>query len=290
VNALLSLSSWLWLLLIIGLVAVVLFYLWWTRVHPEVPRLDREWEADQARTPRVRIEDGAAHFTDLRDFVWRTTRDRDEIWIDKTVRLDNLVHVWYIVVHFPKVSSLAHTMLSFEFKDGAILTASFEARREKGERYNPWSGLWRTYELYLAWGTENDLLGVRTQARTDRVHIYRVVATPEKERAIFIDLCNRAEQLAGQAEWYNSVRNTCLTSLVNAVNLVTPGRVPFTWRMILPGHSAKAALKFGLIEDWGGAQETLKIGRIDQETAAQSDRSELSQAVRAHLPKANPEK
>lgn len=265
-------------------------YLWWTRVRPEVPRLDREWQNDQARVPRVRIEDGVAHFTDLRDFVWRTTRDRDERWIDMTVKIDDLLHVWFIIVHFPKVSALAHTMLSFEFTDGTVLTASFEARRKKGERYNPWLGLWRTYELYLAWGTERDLLGVRTQARNDRVHMYRVVATAQKERDIFIELCDRAEQLATQAEWYNSIRNTCLTSLVNHVNRVTPGRVPFTWRAILTGHSAKAALKFGLIENWGGARNTLETSRIDNAIAAESSRSELSEVVRAGLPDPQPKK
>ena len=40
-------------------------------------------------------------------------------------------------------------MLTFEFKDGQFITFSFETRREIGERYHPWQGLWRAYELYL---------------------------------------------------------------------------------------------------------------------------------------------
>jgi len=277
-----------WIALLFGgfIASLILYgaFIWWTRVRPKTPRLDRDWTADCAQTPRVQIQDGVAHFSNVRDFKWRTTRDRDEAWIEQSVTVDDLLHVWFIIVHFDVVSSLAHTMLSFEFKDGTILTASFEARREKGKRYNPWLGLWRTYELYLAWGTERDLIGVRTNAREDRVHMFRVVARPEKERAIFIDLCRRTESLAKQAEWYHSLRTTCMTTIVKHINLITPGRIPFTWRSVLPGHSAKAALRLGLIEDWGGIEKTIALSRIDQVAKEYSEGENFSELIRARLP------
>ena len=55
---------------------------------------------------------------------------------------------------FPQDSWLAHTFLSIEFNDGRCISISFEARRVKGERYHPWKGLWRSYELYLLIGYE----------------------------------------------------------------------------------------------------------------------------------------
>lgn len=280
---------WQWLLLLSGFLILILVlyggYLWWTRVRKEVASNDRDWQPDCARTPIVEIKDGVATFTNLRDFTWRTTRDRDERWTQRSVKVDELVAVWYIVDHFFTIRGLAHTMASFEFADGQCVVASFESRREKGERYDPWLGLWRAYELYLAWGTERDLIGLRTHARNNKVHMYRVVTLPGNDKTLFLNLCRRTQELAVQAEWYNSLFTTCLTSLVEQVNHIAPGRVPFTWRYVLPGHSARAAHHLGLIEDWGGYRETVRKAKIDQLETAGLDEKTFNSVLRAHLPK-----
>ena len=68
----------------------------------------------------------------VRDFTWRTTRDRDENWAENVeVDADDLKHVWFMVDHFHSLKGLAHTYLTFEFGDGTCLSFSFETRREK---------------------------------------------------------------------------------------------------------------------------------------------------------------
>lgn len=285
----LPLNWWQWILLLLGLVIIIIlaygFYLWWTRVRGQVPRLDRNWQTDCARMPNVEIADGVATFTNFREFTWRTTKDRDERWTQRSVKIDELVHVWYIVDHFFSIKGMAHTMLSFEFADGQCIVASFESRREKGEWFNPWLGLWRAYELYLAWGTENDLIGLRADARDNRVYMYRVVTQPGNDKALFLELCRRTQELAHRAEWYNSIFTTCLTSIVEQVNHIAPGRVGFTWRYVLPGHSARAAFNLGLIEDWGGYQQTVRRAKIDRLDTAGLDEKSFNAALRTHLPK-----
>ena len=88
--------------------------------------------------------------------------------------------IWFVVDHFHKIHGLAHTFLSIEFNDGRCISISFEARRVKGERYHPWKGLWRSYELYLLIGYERDLLGLRTNARGNRDYLFRAVTPPIK--------------------------------------------------------------------------------------------------------------
>ena len=70
------------------------------------------------------------------------------------VDANDLKDVWFVVDHFHSLKGLAHTYLTFEFGCGTCLSFSFETRREKGERYHPWDGLWRAYELYLLVGFE----------------------------------------------------------------------------------------------------------------------------------------
>ena len=70
------------------------------------------------RTPWITatVEGSTITFRNVRDFTWRTTRDRDENWADEvTVDAEELKQVWFIVDHFHSIKGLAHTYLTFEF-------------------------------------------------------------------------------------------------------------------------------------------------------------------------------
>ena len=56
------------------------------------------------------------------------------------------------------------------------------------------------------------------------------------------------------------------------------------WRTLLPGHSAKAAWKLKLIEDWGGYDSTIEASRVDQRANNWKGTEEYSRFIRAHLP------
>jgi hypothetical protein len=175
-------------------------------------------------------------------------------------------------------------MLSFEFNDGQVLTFSFETRREIGDKYHPWDGMWRAFELYLLVATERDALHLRTNVRSHKVHMYRVDGPEGKAKALFEQLCNRNNQLLERPEWYHTLSASCSTTIISQVNAITPGRIPKTWRALLPGHAARAAFKYGLIEDWGGYEKTLKISRIDEHARSWDEAGDFSEHIREHLP------
>jgi len=286
-----SLSNWAYWQLGLSIMALafVLYGIYFLiRTGKRIPQLEADWEGDCAFMPQVDVKDDVVSISNFRDFHWRTTRDRDEIWINRSVKIDELENIWYVVDHFSSMKGMAHIMLSFEFKDGNHLTASFECRRRKGQRYDPWKGLWRNYELCLVWGTERDLIGLRTNVRGNKVHLYRVTSTPEKKKALFLELCHRSQQLTTNAEWYNSLFTTCLTSIVQQVNRITPNRIPLTWRYLLPGHSTRAALRLGLIEDWGGYRKTVKQGQLEAlERKSTDDEFLFSKMIRERMPESS---
>ena len=90
--------------------------------------------------------------------------------------------------------------------------------------------------------------------------------------------------LAETPEWYHTLGKTCTTAIVDQVNLITPGRIPRMWRTLLPGHSARAAWKLKLIEDWGGFESTVEASRIDERARKWDGKEEYSRYIRAHLP------
>lgn len=283
-----------WIQLTLGTVlAVVLlsFMVWFIRVRPRQPQLEAVWNSDCELITTADIDDTKITFRNVRDFFWRTTKDRDESWIDEvTVDAEEIKDIWFIVDHFHSLHGLAHTYLTFEFNDGTCLSFSFEARRRVKHRYHPWDGLWRNYELYLLVALESDMTGLRTNARGNKDYMFRGITPPEKDKHMLIRMAQKANQLSEKPEWYHSLLTTCNTSIVRMVNRVTPGRVPFLWRNFLPGYTPRAALKLGLIEDWGGLETTLEKARIDLIAQQWNGEGSYSEMLRRHLPSSTVEK
>jgi len=248
-----------------------------------VPELDRKWWSDCAELGHAEMDGDIIKIGNVRDFTWRSSRDHDVKWVSKDVDATKIKDVWFIIDHFHRLRALAHTMISFEFEDGEVLTFSFETRRPLGEKYHPWDGMWRSFELYLLVATERDALHLRTNVRRHKVHMYRVQHPEGKDKALLIQLCKRVNELKGRPEWYHTLSASCTTTIVSQVNKVTPGRIPFTWRALLPGHAARAAFKLGLVEDWGGYDETLQQSRIDLKAQSWNGESDYSEYIRESL-------
>lgn len=272
----------------LGVLLVVVFLplmIWFIRVRPRQPQLTANWNSDCEFITTTEIVDSKITFRNVRNFLWRTTKDRDESWIDElTVDTEEIKDIWFIVDHFHSLHGLAHTYLTFEFNDGTCLSFSFEARRRVKHRYHPWDGLWRNYELYLLVALESDMTGLRTNARGNKDYMFRAITPPEKDKHMLIRMAQKANQLSQEPEWYHSLLTTCNTSIVRMVNRVTPGRVPFLWRNFLPGYTPRAALKLGLIEDWGGLETTLEKARIDLVAQQWNGEGSYSEMLRRHLP------
>ena len=264
---------------------LICFAIWFIRVRPRKPQTDAQWNSDCEFVTSTTIEGSKITFRNVRDFFWRTTRDRDEVWAKEVVvDVEELKDIWFMVDHFHSIHGMAHTYLTFEFNDGTCLSFSFEARRRVKQRYHPWDGLWRNYELYLLVGFERDLTGLRTNARGNKDYMFRAITPPGKDKEMLRRLAKKANQLIEEPEWYHSFLTTCNTSIVRMVNRVTPGRVPFLWRNFLPGYTPRAALKLGLIEDWGGLEGTLERARIDLIAQEWDGVGDYSEMLREYLP------
>ncbi len=261
----------LWMYVFLGMAVIILLInFWWFAIGRQQARNDRDWVADCARTPHFTLNEDEDSFTlhNRRDFTWRTTKDFDVKWDDWSAKISDIVGVWYVIDHFHKIRGMAHTMVGFEFSDNRYLMVSFETRREKGERYHPWAGLWNEFELMMVWATERDLLGVRTNARDNDVFLFPCNVIPEKRQALLRAMIARTNQINETPEWYNTLTSTCTTSIVRVVNQVTPGRVPPTWRAILPGYSAWTVWKRDILVKRGTFKETVEAAAITKKAKA----------------------
>lgn len=246
------------------------------------PSNERVWSADQARLPRVQIDGDRVAVNGVRNFVYRSTSDYDPVWEDRNYDLSQLQSLWFVEEPFSSFAGAAHTFLSFGFADGQYLAVSVEIRKEVGESFSPWKGLYRNYEIMYVFGDERDLVQLRTEQRHDTVYLYPVKASQALVRAMFLDIVKRANALAAQPEFYNSLTNTCTTNIAAHINHIVPGLVPFSWHLLLPGYADERALQLGLLDFQGTIDAARERFRINERAQSAAGAVDFSSLIRRH--------
>jgi hypothetical protein len=248
------------------------------------PSNDRDWSPDQARLVQARFAGDSVHIENVRNAVYRSVSDYDVRWERRSYDLSRLETVWFIVEPFSDVRGPAHTFLSFGFGDGQFVSISVELRKEIGETFHPLRGLLRQYELQYVVGDERDLIGLRANHRRDSVFLYPVRTTPEKKRALFVAMLERANGLAERPEFYNTLWSSCTTNIVSHINDIAPKRVPFSFKVLLPAYSDELAYDLGLLET-ELARDAFRLPHLINARAAEfADRGDFSTGIRQLVP------
>lgn len=236
----------------------------WLALGPRASH-QRPWQEEHAVLPEFVVEGDRLTVRGVRNFRWTGPAEFQPAWEERVYDLRTLHGVWYALTPFSRNwRGPAHSLLSFQFGDDTFLAISVEARREEGEEYSLLKGLARRFELLYVVGDERDLLGVRAVHRDDQVFLYPMEVNREGARALFLDMAERANRLRDTPEFYNTATNNCTTRIVDHVNTVAPGRVPGSWRVLLPGYSDELAYELGLIRTQLSLKDTRARWLVNQ--------------------------
>jgi hypothetical protein len=238
------------------------------------------WQPPYALMPKAVFEGEQVRLEHIRDFHYF----REDVFVpryySKTIRLDDVRAVDFVVVPFREAPSLAHTMLSFELDDGQYLGVSVEARMREDQSYSPLLGVLGQYELMYVVADERDLVQLRTEHRDVEVRIYRTQVTPGEARALLVDILERMNQLSEQPEYYHTLTNNCTTNLVQHVNRLRPGQIPYSIGVLLPGHSDRLAYDLGLLESDLSFAELRQAARVNERARRYKDQAAFSTLIR----------
>nr|MCU0713139.1 DUF4105 domain-containing protein [Pirellula sp.] len=147
-------------------------------------------------------------------------------------------------------------------------------------------GMRKKFELIYVIADERDVIPLRTNTRDVEVYLYRGNAAPEQVQNLLVDMLARSNKLQREPEFYDLINNNCTTNLVDHVNQLRPGKVPFDWRVVLPGHADRLAYELGLIQSLGSFEQTKNMANITMLAKRHSDDPNLSQAIRGELTRA----
>ncbi|OHA83652.1 MAG: hypothetical protein A2937_02040 [Candidatus Yonathbacteria bacterium RIFCSPLOWO2_01_FULL_47_33b] len=244
------------------------------------PSNDRDWTVDQAVLPYAEIDGDQVSIHNIRNFAYTSTSDYTPNYYDATFDLRKIKNVYFVVEPFSGYVGAAHTFLSFEFEDNRFVSVSVEIRKEKGESFSATKGVLRQYELTYVIADERDVVKLRSNYRHDKVYVYPIKTTPEKMRAVFLSMIERANELKEKPEFYNTLTSNCTTNIAKHVNAISPGRVSWNITYLLPENADRYVYDIGLIDNTLSFEQTREKYFINDRATQYADSPDFSLKIR----------
>ena len=238
-----------------------------------------KWQRPWARAPHVELDGARAKIGNIRNFRYRAEEDFDSVYISGEYDLDQVENVDLAVSHWDGLEAVAHTMLSFGFRDGRRLAVSMETRLPEGQEQGFLPGLYKQYEILMVLALEEDLFRLRTDFRGEELYLYRTNATPKQARTMLDSLLNRAVKLEREPEFYNSITENCTTSLAPLLREINPS-FEGDIRLLLNGRSDELLYELGYLRH----REGESFAELKQRSRVEPQRvpaEEYSHAIRS---------
>ena len=171
-------------------------------------------------------------------------------------------------------------MISFGFQDKDFLVSSVEIRKHVGQSYSALNGLFNQYTLMYVLANERDVMWRETIGFQQETYLYRTTATPKLAQEMFIDVMRRVNKLVREPEFYNTITNNCTTNVRNHVNRLLPDKIPYDYRVLLPGYSDEYAYDLGRIKANGSFAETKAAAKVNYRAYLYRDDPDFSRKIR----------
>ena len=261
---------------------------WWSGMQPSH---QRDWIPELARLPQIAREGDRVTITNVRNFHWRSESDYDQRWETRSFDL-NAIDGADLFLSYWSGETIAHLLISFTIRNADPVTFSIEVRREKGEEWSALAGFFRSYEMAYVAADERDIIGLRTHARKEDVRLFRLRATPQQARDLFLAYADDINKLAREPRWYNTLTTNCTTVVYHLVGQVAPGwrfSLPLDPRVLLSGRLPGYLQDIGAVRQDIPLAELIRLGRISEKARTiPIDSPDFSRTIREGVPTGTP--
>lgn len=250
----------------------------------QLPSNDRAWAPELAVAATADIQGDRVVVHGVRNFHYRTEQDFDVLWEDRTYDLSKLRTLDLMMSYWGPVD-YCHTLLSFGFEGGEHLAVSVEARKERGEEFSTFGGLFKMFELSYIFADESDVIGLRTTQRREDVYLYRLRAEPERLRALFLAYLTFANDLAREPEYYGVLENSCGVNILHRIDDIGLAHWVGT-EALLNGYWDMHLYASGAIHQGLPFEDLRALSLINERGREAQGAADFSARIRAGLPTA----
>ncbi len=247
------------------------------------PSNERDWAPDVAKLAYAEVAGSSVTLHNIRDCDYRSETDYTVRHYDRTFYLGSLrsLDLYFVDWGLPHI---AHTMLSFGFGGGKYVCFSIETRKKKGEEYSSVRGFFKQYELTYVVADERDVIRLRTNYRKgENVYLYRLDATPDFIRKVFLDYLQSVNGLKDRPQWYNALTANCTTDIWKHIAPYYP-KAKFDWRILASGHVDEMAYELGVTDQGLPFPELKRRSLINERSKAAGADQAYSEIIRRGLP------
>jgi len=273
----------------IALLFILLLYvtviIGWNNMQPSN---DRDWLPSVAKLPYAVSKGNKLDIYNIRNFDYRTEHDFSENYYDKSYNLDELESMDFLLSYWGGGTRVAHTILSFGFKNGDYLAVSAETRVEEGEPQELIQGFFNQYEVIYILADERDVIRLRTNFRKlepEEVFLYPTRLDKKQVRQIFEVIIARVNRLYEQPEFYNTLTQNCYTTLRADVSSIAPSKNSFDWRILANGYADQMLYEKGNMDTDLSFPEAKKYFHINQYVSDDNNPKDFSLRIRPNLSK-----
>jgi len=268
----------------IALLFILLLYatviIGWNNMQPSN---DHHWLPSVAKLPYTVSKGNMLDIYNIRNFDYQTEHDFSKNYYHKSYNLDELESMDFLLSYWGGGKVVAHTILSFGFKNGDYLAVSAETRVEEGEPQELIRGFFNQYEMIYILADERDIIRLRTNFRKDEpeeVFLYPTTLNKKNVRQIFEVIIARVNKLYQQPEFYNTLTQNCFTTLRADVAKIAPPKSRFDWRILANGYADQMLYENGNIDTDLSFSEAKKYFHINQYVSANNSPINFSLKIR----------
>lgn len=256
-------------------VMIAAFALWWTSLEP---RNDRQWQPDVARPATAELDGDRLTIHNVRNFDYRSETDFTERWETRTFDLAKLDRLDFFMSYWAG-PSIAHTIVSWAFRDGQHIAVSIETRKQVGQTYSAVAGFFKDYELYYVVADERDVIRLRTNYRGEHVYLYPLRTPRDRARRLLLQYVDSFDTLAREPEFYDAATQNCTTTI--RTNVEAAGVVmPLDWRLFVNGHLDELLYERGVIDTSRPFPDVKAASLIDARAKAADQDPDFSRRIR----------
>lgn len=199
------------------------------------PKQDRIWSPEVEKLLTYQKYGQTVTLNNVRNFIWHDDSSYDIQWENRTFNLDDIQGV-NLVASYWMGPQIAHTLVSFDFKNQKPIVFSLEIRKEKKESFSAIGGFFRQFELSLVAADEKDIIYTRSNIRKEKVYFFPVNIPKQQIQELFLEYLETADQLKKAPAWYNTLTSNCTTIIFDMAQAIHPDRLPKDYRILMSGY------------------------------------------------------
>jgi hypothetical protein len=253
--------------------------IWWSTITPSG---HRNWMPDVARNVTGSIDGDQLAVQNVRNFNWRSDTDFDQKWEARSYHLSDVSNVDLIMSYWSG-EAIAHTIVSFGFKDGQRLDFSIETRKAQGQSYSTIAGFFKEYTLIIIAADERDVVRVRSNIRGEDVRIYRLRMQPAEAQSLLLAYIAEANELALKPRFYNTATANCTTLVYDLVEKIHPG-MHWDPRILISGYLPEYVYSLGALDNRIPFDQLRELSKIHDKALKAADDPNFSNAIRVGIP------